>query len=86
MRCYDASGEILCFVEDNILSLFQEEEIIKGCSFEHMIIDVKASTKPGTFYIKIGDENEYKYIEVNAEYKNYLSLSESIKVEVESNE
>lgn len=51
-----------------------------------MIIDVKASTKPGTFYIKIGDENEYKYIEVNAEYKNYLSLSESIKVEVESNE
>ena len=51
-----------------------------------MIIDVKASTKPGTFYIKIGGESEYKYIEVNAEYKNYLSLSESIKVEVESNE
>jgi hypothetical protein len=33
MEAYDAGGEILCFVEGNVLSLCQDGEVVRGCSF-----------------------------------------------------
>ena len=36
-QCYDSSGTMICFSEKLILSLYTNEEVIRGCSFEEVI-------------------------------------------------
>ena len=60
MQCYDFSGATICFAEKLILSLYTDEEVIRGCSFEEIIEEVKPNTKKGSFFVKL--ENGCRYI------------------------
>lgn len=38
-------------VKDNMISLYEGEEVIRGCPFETKIVTVITSASPGKFYI-----------------------------------
>ena len=64
----------MCFIEGNVLSLYKDEEIVRGCSFEFEIIDVKPDSLNSGFFVHIGSEEIHKFIYVNETEKRYLKL------------
>ena len=77
---YDYLGQIICFVNDNIVSLYEDEEIIKGCSFNSKITSMRVAmdkTNKGSFYFVTeggGKDNQPLFIHIDTDRKYFLKF------------
>ena len=79
---YDESGKITCFLNRNVASLYEGDEIVKGCSFNSNVVDIrpaKQTKRSGSFYYMTeggGKNDEPLFMEFSLDSKNYFKFTD----------